>query len=510
LTLALVFVFARRFLGRIEAVFVACLLAFSPAFVEWGLEVHPDSSQMFLIMLSLYWCARAVAPAQPTDFVAGKAVTAPRFDMVLAAAAAAGAAFGTKYQGVFLLPLLAAAVLMMPVGDRADTRTMRFILLLALLATALLAVIGYESTVQFLVGSFPTWTSLGPASLDHIAQLIRWTCFLGAGLSGAVFLIGLNPTSYRAWVIPIFRLAVVLVVFLAFFALTSPWSIYQLQFVPSIVMQSIRTGLGESFGMQWIPYLFGTLHYDGDLVGWETGVACAAGAASLLKSLMQRDFRGARLPFLFVLGFVVIFVAFLIVRVNRVTVNYALPAVPGIVLLAAYGLSELRITVAKRLGERKALATAAALAVVIAGTQIWHGVDRLAVYRQDGLVEALASDDKLLGDWLLRCVSRNAKIDAAPFSYVPPQFERYIVAESHRQLAEFKPDVVIFSEDEAVFWSQNGERLAADPYTGDVGDILAFFDEIMHSPGWQMGPKFVRYQIYVPSPPRGIVNPGCL
>ena len=63
-TVAIVFLFAKRLLGRLELLFALGIIAVSPGLVEWANEVHPDSLQLFFLTLSLYFCARAVAPAR--------------------------------------------------------------------------------------------------------------------------------------------------------------------------------------------------------------------------------------------------------------------------------------------------------------------------------------------------------------------------------------------------------------------------------------------------------------
>jgi 4-amino-4-deoxy-L-arabinose transferase-like glycosyltransferase len=515
LTVALVFAFARRFLGRIESVFAACLIAFSPAAIEWGIEVHPDTWQMFFLTLSLYFCARAVAvpPAAMANATVGGREPA-NFVLVLAAGAAAGAAFGTKYLGIILFPLLVAAVLMTPIEPRTDRHfalATRWIVLLAAVLAAVIAVVGHETTGPLLVATFPPWGVLDQIGLDRITRVVWGACFLGFAFCAALvaaYLIGGNTPAYRAWLISACRLVAVAAMFIVTFALTSPWSIYQLQFVPDIVMQSIRTGLGDKFGLLWLPFIFGSLNYDGDLVGWETGALSMVGAALLLRASLRRDYSGSNRPFFFVLGYLMIFLVFLVVHVNRVTVQYALPVIPCIVLLAAFGLSGSRALATRWLGERAGTAAVVALAMLIAGLQIWHGVNNLLAYRKVDLIEALTPENKSLGDWLLGCVSADAKVFAAPGSYVPPQF-RFVVAESHRQLVDFDPDVVVFAEGDMIAFRQSADQLAADPYTGDIGDIDSFFDEITQSVRWQRGPTFVRFQVYLPSARRVAIHPNC-
>ena len=94
-------------LGARRRLFAAVVLAFSPRFIEFSNEVKPDTWQVCFIMLSLYFLARAFEPRPGRQ---GTLVCAARlrFGWVLAAWAAAGAAFGTKYQGILLGPLLLA------------------------------------------------------------------------------------------------------------------------------------------------------------------------------------------------------------------------------------------------------------------------------------------------------------------------------------------------------------------------------------------------------------------
>ena len=76
----------------------ACLVVINPVFLRWSVEIHPDLPQLFWVLLALLWCCRLCR----------------RFSVAGAALAAlfAGLAFGTKYSGVFLVPVIAAALLL--------------------------------------------------------------------------------------------------------------------------------------------------------------------------------------------------------------------------------------------------------------------------------------------------------------------------------------------------------------------------------------------------------------
>ena len=75
---------------------IACvLLAVAPAFLRWSVESHPDLPQLFWVLCALLACCRLA-----NEF---------RLRWILLASLFAGLAFGTKYIGIFLLPVIALA-----------------------------------------------------------------------------------------------------------------------------------------------------------------------------------------------------------------------------------------------------------------------------------------------------------------------------------------------------------------------------------------------------------------
>ena len=513
-TIALVFVFARRFLGRIEAIFAAGLVAFTPAFIEYSNEVKPDTWQVFFVTLCLYFCARAVAPTQSTNGGSANSQNRMRIYFVMAAAGAAGAAFSTKYLGIILFPLLAAAALIVPAGgmsDRSFARATRLIVWLAAVLGVAFVIIGYQVQPQFITFIFPSLAKpSNSAFLHQVAQIIRWGFFLAAGLclvGTTVYLSGLNFAAYRTPLIKISRLIAIVIIFFAVFTVTSPWVAYRLQFIAVLYERNATLNVGDPFGFQWLPYLFGYLGHDANYIGRETGVLTILGSALLLIALCRRNFRGAYLPFMFVLGFVVIFVTLMITRVNRVTVLYALPVVPPFALLAAFGLSGIRHLLTRWLGERRAMASTAALAALLIVTQIWQGANALLKY--PNLVVALEPHNQMLGEWLLRCVPPNTKILAASYSYVPPRFERAIMAEGYDAFKGFNPELVIINLNIVAEAAKALEKTTANP-NYETSDRSHFHEIIMRSGMWRMGPSFGRLQVYVIPQLGSAMNAGCL
>ena len=80
--------------GQIAAVFLAVNLTV----LRWSVESHPDLPQLFFLVAGLYFAVRASQEATVRN--------------ALIAAVFAGFAFGTKYSGLFLIPVIALAVLL--------------------------------------------------------------------------------------------------------------------------------------------------------------------------------------------------------------------------------------------------------------------------------------------------------------------------------------------------------------------------------------------------------------
>jgi len=90
---------------RVTGLVGALLLAVSPIFLRWSVEGHPDLLQLFWILGALLFCI-------------GKSGSDLRG--ILGATCCAGLAFGTKYGGVFLLPVIALSLVMPGQGSLRD------------------------------------------------------------------------------------------------------------------------------------------------------------------------------------------------------------------------------------------------------------------------------------------------------------------------------------------------------------------------------------------------------
>jgi hypothetical protein len=219
-----------------------------------------------------------------------------------------------------------------------------------------------------------------------------------------------------------------------------------------------------------------------------------AGVALLAVALARRGLRGAALPLLFVFGFALIFLTLLVTRINRATVLYALPLVPCLVLLAAYGLHELRKLFARKVGESRAAAGVALLAVLLVAAQAWQGVKLLSKY--DNLVVALTPANKQLGEWYTRCVPPQARIFTASYTYVPPVFKHAVMGEDYSYYVQAAPDVATINLEDAAVTARDEAAAARQP--GYVPSERArFYSEIARPGAWVPGPLFGHNRVYV-------------
>jgi len=82
--------------GDLSGLIAAALLTLNPTVLRWSVEIHPDLPQLFWILGAVWFCCRLGHVFQ--------------WAWVLGASLCAGLAFGTKYAGVFLIPVIWFAI----------------------------------------------------------------------------------------------------------------------------------------------------------------------------------------------------------------------------------------------------------------------------------------------------------------------------------------------------------------------------------------------------------------
>jgi len=513
-SIALVFVFARRYLGRTEALFAAAVLAFSPALIQYSNEIKPDTWQIFFIMLTLYYLARASEAMPAADGRARRGLPAFEFRFVLAAAAAAGAAFGTKYLGMFLLPLVGIAALLVStstlnrrLAERAGQK--RTVLFVGCALAAILAMAGLWAQPTHVLDYLQVQKVVEPGSKVYLQmELLRVACLAGAALCLAVALAYALAPGFAGFKQAFAARALILLgsagAFIAGFVASSPWLLWRLQFVRELYARDGMVGAGERLGFTWLKMLFGVAGQEQMYVAHAVGVLAVAGVALMAMALALRRWRGTALAMSFVLGFALIFLALLMTKINRAAVLYALPLVPCLVLLAAYGLHELRRLAGRRVGESRAAAGIALLAVILVIAQAWQGIGILKGY--SNLVVALTPANRQLGEWYTRCAPPQARILSASYTYVPPMFRNLIIGEDYSYFVRAAPDIATVNIEDAAATARE-EAAAANAPGYAPSERARFYNEIARPGAWVAGPQFGHNRVYVKA--GYTLNPAC-
>ena len=501
-SIVLLYFFARRFLGVIPALFSAAMLAITPAFLGWSTEPHPDTWQMFFVTLSLYLCALS----WPADAVGVTEVRARgRPELLLASAAAAGAAFSTKYVGSLLLPLLAVVAVAAPPPNPSARSFDLMIRALALAAAGLvipLLLLGSYSRPDVLSRVFPNWGwMLQPPDLVRVARTMRWLFALSALCCLTIAVTYLRAPGFfatrQATVLRIGMVAAIGTTFLLTFVVTSPWALYKLQFFPNLYVMNAYVNFGHGTKAPWFGYQWLEMLSTGTLVGAAAAILALIGAATLAYRWANSGLRGAGFALILVLAWTLLYLIFMITRVNIAKSYYLLPVVPAVLLLSAVGLSA--VPVLLRTSARRATAAMGVAAMIVIAAHAWQSVPILEAYRHTDLRRELEPEKKAMGEWLERCVPTDAKITAAAYSYVPPRFAKaqlFTDQGSYVAFAEFQPDIVILNRNDIAFFSGSLENSLTN-LLGNTADKVRYYQTVAHSGEWRRGPEFGDFLFFV-------------
>jgi len=517
LTIVLVYEFAKRFLGRLFAIFAAALLALTPTVVRYCVTPHPDTWQMFFITLFLFFCAQSVAWAHMPEYrPEQKNRTRAAIGNIFASAAALGAAFSTKYGGALFSPLIAVAIVIMPgiaVSAPRFNTAIRWSAWIAIPLGAALAFAAYELEPQLVARNLPYWAPMPPEDLWNIVATLRWMCLIAGGLCFAfaiAYFRGSDFATHKVWLIKASLLAASAMIFVAIFPLTSPWSTYQLRFFPDLISMYKYVNFGHGFKADWYGFRWLDLLASANGVGAGAVVLAVFGSTALILGVFKGKFHDVNLPFAFVLSSVLIYSVFLISHVNIVEPRYWLPVAPAVGLLAAFGLFKIQKALTFILRESRARLATAGIASLILIVHIWQSLEVFALQRDKHyLPRELSTENKKLGDWFVHCVSAEARVFPAPTSYIPPHIkDMWLATEGYAALKSYKPDVIVLRPKDIELWLGPTDNFSTN-VLGTTDDTVRFYKIVITSGEWKRGPTFGEYQVYLtPALAASLTNRG--
>jgi len=499
LTVGAIFLFSRRFFGDLIALFCAATMALAPVFLSWCVEAHPDTWQMFFASLSVFLCVLSY-PARDTSRSGEQLKVRP----LLGAAAAAGAAFSTKYIGVLLLPLLFATALAAPIPAISEEEAERTKRQLSTAATILIVpslFFGMLLNPSRTLRLFPSWHALPPDTLASFVLLTRGGCFLLAVFSLVMVIAcrtGLGVTKYAGIAQRILLLLAILAAFFLTFGLTSPWAAWRLAFVPSVYTMGAYVNFGHGvkadvYGLRWLTTLA-----EPKVIGPAAAALALAGLAAVTWQWKCAHFRLWQAPLAILAAWAVFFAAFLILRVNLAKDYYLFPMIPATIVLAGAGIAKLREWLASRLSRDAAQKITAVIMVAILAAQAWT---MIPIVKVQAFPQQMAPAKEAVGKWLLACVPRDTRIMSAAYAYIPPDFANASLNTdqgSFARLTEYRPSLVILDASDIVYFEGSLDNSALN-LLGDAKDKVQYFNAVAHSPGWLLGPKIGNYRIFMKS-----------
>ena len=449
-TMLMAFFLARRFFPPLVSWLTLTVLSVaSTSLIRWSFYSHPDIPQVFFLMVTLFFCCRL-----GRDNGRGSLV---------AASASAGLVFACKYIGVFMLPVIWLVAISRDLAngedDSASAAAKRngWIRGLVLLAGLVCGVLALSISADLVARWFSADGLIETASLPLIeAARVR------LGIAGGV-LLGIGIFSWpwnRMADSPLLsrslrQITLSATVFVGAFLVTSPYSLWRLNFLQGIVAESGHVAFGH------------ILREEGGVVGWMgllgsdellgIPLAVLAGFGFLLVlhetvKIAPRSWRNAAAqltkPEVILWFWVLLYLTFLVLRVRMLAPRFLLPVLPVLIVLAM--MSIWRMAQMVRAGHHFRRATLTLFFLGLLGAaEATRKISLMVDYRAAVRDRVANSSAVRAGAWLEQTFDTASRIFADKYSYVPPAFQDY-----HRtgggtiaDLRAFHPDVVIVTNE---------------------------------------------------------------
>jgi hypothetical protein len=441
-TVALTFLMTRRYFGRLAAWLSTFLLSFTVLnFLEMSAMSHSDIPQVFFLMLSIYFCCRLAEDG--------------RLKWLIWASVAAGFAFGCKYSGLFLLPVIGFYGLLQTIRMNTtqvkvnSDRVIRVSRILAVLTGGALLILGFV-IIPYAAVSYAGAEYFG-VSISQFFDSIR-VIAIAAGVG--VVLLAVVPFVWT-FVRPRPKLAYLLklgmlsaITFAVAFFMTSPFNVFSVRsgFLRGFFYESLHSSFGHGFEaengkLQWFSILSSPELLDPFVLGL-AAISLALMAYRVAKGGGQRLLEPESVMWVWSLFYFV----FLVWRVNIRTHRALLPIVPFLLIFAAHVVSQVIQCAAARLSRRLVVVLTIASLSVIVGLELPRSLGRIIEFRQVTSQREQTSDVVLAGHWLAEHYPPSTRILYDPFSYVPPSFADAQATPwggTLQILETFEPDVVI-------------------------------------------------------------------
>ena len=441
-TALLTFAWARRAYGR-----AASWIAFSAVIVNATLyigvaQVQPDIAQLFFLTASLACTARLADE--------------PQRRWLVAASATAGLAFACKYSGVFVLPIIAAAVARRPIAVTRPAAAVNILRLSVFAAGAAVIALGFVLDTGWIAAHLTEDGSIAAFPLSP--QLLRLTRSAAFGAGVLAMLVSAAPLVWRRLRQWLYGLAVLwawlvaAATFVTAFVVTSPYSLRKAAFVKGLLGEagfaapvSLASQVEALRGMAVV-------------IGWPMAIAALA-TIVVLTWRARSPFRLSSVDAV-LLAWILIYIVVLLLPAHEFYVDYALPLAPAVAMLAARGAVGAFEWLGASAPQRRTLA-AVALVIVVVAAEVPIAMDLLHARAQQRQ-RTTNSVQAYVAAWLQCRAPATTRIAYDYFVYVPSTYRSVFVTwgGTKEWLAAIDPDLVIVEAAAAGYAAGNPDHRA--------------------------------------------------
>jgi 4-amino-4-deoxy-L-arabinose transferase-like glycosyltransferase len=453
LTVLLVFLLAQRYFGRFTAWLSTFLLMFVPLeFLRQSTVSHPDITQLFFLVLGIFFCCLLIETSERK--------------WLLWASASGGFAMATKYSGLFLLPLVWLIVIVQTFSNPHEKNTERDRFLLYLrLTIAFLGIMGILAGIVITPEFFDKYLIVGERTIIETPYLqVLRTARVAAIVAGSVLiLISLmnilwSAIERNARILNALKgVTISILVFALVFSVFSPFSLIRLNLLKGLYKQTIYTEYGvgiipEGSGFVWLRIL-ASHHFLSISIFIMAAINLIVVCYAVIKNKEKKALTTTNLLWIWI----IFYLSFLVLRVNRYELRYILPVVPFLIIFGAQTVSMWMEYAMTQKSKRLLLPSSVIVLLTIGGFQLSKSLDYMLKYRYRISHQVQQSGAVKAGNWLLENYPAFARILYDHYSYIPPVFKevRPTFGGTIELLRDLNHDLVVVSKEIANRYLEN-------------------------------------------------------
>ncbi|MGB0390255.1 MAG: ArnT family glycosyltransferase [Salibacteraceae bacterium] len=425
LTALLCFDYGKRFVSfKVGlATFIGVLIS-SITTLWYGAMLHPDTCQLFFVVLSFYGLARYNKDESWT--------------WMFTALMASGFAFSTKYAGVALLPMIWLVLL-----THNATLLKAFKLRWQAIVLMLVSALWFALLDVTWISSYITQDVEETAALYVFIELLRIVAAVFT-LVGVFYLVW-GAKKQIKWFIELMKALFLLIssstVFFLAFIIGSPQSIVDFNFLNGFLYITNAHRDGHWFRNESGLWGWAEILGNSETLGWFWLLFGLLGVILIFSRIKTLKWNHPQLlPFYWMLSFLVV----IIFRIKSKFSHYLIPIIPVIVFYAAIIIDELL----KRIFKEKERVSSMVFGLLVLVYAVWQ-FGNINEFKNKKVNRFETSPAMSAGYWLEKNAEEGVVILTDNYVYIPPFYNykpHYVWGVLPQHIKDLNPDYVIIEE----------------------------------------------------------------